>query len=140
MRVRGRHVCFMRGLCCADVLNLGPSPSSTPCLSASPSPALQRIRRGATVDKTVCRKNLGRLTRLYLKAEQERQHNYLKVGAGTGRWASWGDVMCARSLEASWASHGFRVLVLGLAKPASQLPSHSCTRRPVAPDRRTAPT
>ena len=39
----------------------------------------ERIRRGATVDKTVCRKNLGRLTRLYLKAEQERQHNYLTV-------------------------------------------------------------
>jgi len=32
------------------------------------------------VDKTVCKKNLGRLTRLYLKAEQERQHNYLKDG------------------------------------------------------------
>ncbi|KAI9161166.1 hypothetical protein LWI28_015047 [Acer negundo] len=30
--------------------------------------------------KTVCRKNLGRLTRLWLKAEQERQHNYLKDG------------------------------------------------------------
>ena len=43
----------------------------------------ERIRRGATVDKTVCRKNLGRLTRLYLKAEQERQHNYLKVWART---------------------------------------------------------
>ena len=41
----------------------------------------ERIRRGATVDKTVCRKNLGRLTRLYLKAEQERQHNYLKASA-----------------------------------------------------------
>lgn len=41
----------------------------------------ERIRRGATVDKTVCKKNLGRLTRLYLKAEQERQHNYLKVGS-----------------------------------------------------------
>ena len=41
----------------------------------------ERIRRGATVDKTVCRKNLGRLTRLYLKAEQERQHNYLKVSS-----------------------------------------------------------
>ena len=27
----------------------------------------ERIRRGATVDKTVCRKNLGRLTRLWLK-------------------------------------------------------------------------
>ncbi|KAL0429775.1 UNVERIFIED_CONTAM: Pre-processing-splicing factor 8A [Sesamum radiatum] len=40
----------------------------------------ERIRRGATVDKTVCRKNLGRLTRLWLKAEQERQHNYLKDG------------------------------------------------------------
>lgn len=40
----------------------------------------ERIRRGATVDKTVTRKNLGRLTRLYLKAEQERQHNYLKDG------------------------------------------------------------
>jgi pre-mRNA-processing factor 8 len=40
----------------------------------------ERIRRGATVDKTVCKKNLGRLTRLYLKAEQERQHNYLNDG------------------------------------------------------------
>ena len=40
----------------------------------------ERIRRGATVDKTVCKKNLGRLTRLYLKTEQERQHNYLKDG------------------------------------------------------------
>jgi len=29
----------------------------------------ERIRRGATVDKTVCKKNLGRLTRLWLKAE-----------------------------------------------------------------------
>ena len=40
----------------------------------------ERIRRGATVDKTVSRKNLGRLTRLYLKAEQERQNAYLKDG------------------------------------------------------------
>ncbi|KAJ0966420.1 hypothetical protein J5N97_027558 [Dioscorea zingiberensis] len=40
----------------------------------------ERIRRGATVDKTVFRKNLGRLTRLWLKAEQERQHNYLQDG------------------------------------------------------------
>ena len=27
----------------------------------------ERVRRGATVDKTVCKKNLGRLTRLFLK-------------------------------------------------------------------------
>jgi pre-mRNA-processing factor 8 len=40
----------------------------------------ERIRRGATVDKTVVKKNMGRLTRLYLKAEQERQSNYLKDG------------------------------------------------------------
>ncbi|KAG0699153.1 Pre-mRNA-processing-splicing factor 8 [Chionoecetes opilio] len=40
----------------------------------------ERIRRGATVDKTVCKKNMGRLTRLYLKSEQERQHNYQKDG------------------------------------------------------------
>ena len=40
----------------------------------------ERIRRGATVDKTVCKKNMGRLTRLFLKNEQERQHNYLKDG------------------------------------------------------------
>ncbi|CAA0831443.1 Pre-mRNA-processing-splicing factor [Striga hermonthica] len=40
----------------------------------------ERIRRGARVDKTVCRKNHGRLTRLWLKAEQERQNNYLKDG------------------------------------------------------------
>ncbi|KAG6384530.1 hypothetical protein SASPL_155664 [Salvia splendens] len=38
------------------------------------------LRYGSQVDKTVCRKNLGRLTRLWLKAEQERQHNYLKDG------------------------------------------------------------
>lgn len=40
----------------------------------------ERIKRGATVDKSVAKKNLGRLTRLWLKAEQERQHNYLKDG------------------------------------------------------------
>jgi pre-mRNA-processing factor 8 len=40
----------------------------------------ERMKRGATVDKTVAKKNLGRLTRLWLKAEQERQHNYLKDG------------------------------------------------------------
>jgi hypothetical protein len=40
----------------------------------------ERVRRGATVDKTVVKKNLGRLTRLWLKAEQERQFNYLKDG------------------------------------------------------------
>ncbi len=40
----------------------------------------ERIRRGATVDKTVAKKNLGRLTRLWLKSEQERQQNYLKDG------------------------------------------------------------
>ena len=40
----------------------------------------ERIRRGATVDKAVVKKNLGRLTRLYLKAEQERRHAYLKDG------------------------------------------------------------
>ncbi|CAD8150018.1 unnamed protein product [Paramecium pentaurelia] len=40
----------------------------------------ERIRRGATVDKTVCKKNLGRLTRLFLKQEQERQHNFMKDG------------------------------------------------------------
>ena len=41
----------------------------------------ERIRRGATVDKTVFKKNLGRLTRLHFKVEQKRQHNYLKDGA-----------------------------------------------------------
>ena len=40
----------------------------------------ERVARGATVDKTVCRKNVGRLARLWLKAEQERQHNYEKDG------------------------------------------------------------
>ncbi|KAJ2393526.1 pre-mRNA-splicing factor 8, partial [Coemansia sp. RSA 2611] len=40
----------------------------------------ERIRRGATVDKAIARRNCGRLTRLWLKAEQERQRNYLKDG------------------------------------------------------------
>ena len=34
----------------------------------------ERIKRGATVDKTVCKKNLGRLTRLWLKAPPRRPH------------------------------------------------------------------
>lgn len=38
------------------------------------------IRRGATVEKTVARKNLGRLTRLWVKNEQERQANFAKNG------------------------------------------------------------
>jgi pre-mRNA-processing factor 8 len=40
----------------------------------------ERIRRGAAVDKTIVKKNQGRLARLWLKAEQERQQNYLKDG------------------------------------------------------------
>ena len=32
------------------------------------------------MDKTVGKKNQGRLTRLYLRAKQERQHIYLKDG------------------------------------------------------------
>lgn len=40
----------------------------------------ERIRRGSTVDRTIVRKNQGRMARLWLKAEQERQHNYLKDG------------------------------------------------------------
>lgn len=39
-----------------------------------------RIRRGATVEKTVAKKNLGRLTRLWIKNEQERQTNFAKDG------------------------------------------------------------
>ncbi|KAL4077979.1 hypothetical protein J3A83DRAFT_4186230 [Scleroderma citrinum] len=38
------------------------------------------IWHGVTVDKAVVKKNLGCLTCLYLKAEQERQHGYLKDG------------------------------------------------------------
>ncbi|KAJ2888662.1 Pre-mRNA-processing-splicing factor 8, partial [Coemansia asiatica] len=44
----------------------------------------ERIRRGATVDKAVARRNAGRLTRLWLKAEQERQKGYLKDGPYVG--------------------------------------------------------
>ncbi|KAA8494906.1 Pre-mRNA-processing-splicing factor 8 [Porphyridium purpureum] len=40
----------------------------------------EKIRRGTTVDKTVMRKNTGRLARLWLKAEQERQSAYGRDG------------------------------------------------------------
>lgn len=40
----------------------------------------ERIRKGATVDKAVSKKNLGRLTRLWIKNEQERQQGYQKDG------------------------------------------------------------
>lgn len=39
-----------------------------------------RIRRGATVEKTTARKNLGRMTRLWLKAEQQRQQEFAENG------------------------------------------------------------
>ena len=40
----------------------------------------ERIRRGATVDKTVTKKNLGTSDAALAEGEQERQHNYLKDG------------------------------------------------------------
>ncbi|ODV88975.1 hypothetical protein CANCADRAFT_65636 [Tortispora caseinolytica NRRL Y-17796] len=40
----------------------------------------ERIKRGATIDRTAAKKNLGRLTRLWMKEEHERQSNYLKDG------------------------------------------------------------
>ncbi|SCW03879.1 LAFE_0H01046g1_1 [Lachancea fermentati] len=40
----------------------------------------ERIKRGVHVEKTVVRKNLGRLTRLWIKNEQERQQNIEKNG------------------------------------------------------------
>lgn len=40
----------------------------------------ERIRRGATVEKTVVKKNLGRLTRLWIKNEQERQKEFSEKG------------------------------------------------------------
>ena len=41
----------------------------------------ERICHGDTVDKNVFQKNLGRITRLKLKAEQERQKSYLAQGS-----------------------------------------------------------
>lgn len=40
----------------------------------------ERIKRGAHIEKTVVKKNLGRLTRLWLKNEQERQQQIEKNG------------------------------------------------------------
>eukprot|EP01018_Ginkgo_biloba_P010177 Gb_31052 [translate_table: standard] len=40
----------------------------------------ERIRRAATMDKAIYQKYRRRLTRLWLKEEQEQQHNYLKDG------------------------------------------------------------
>lgn len=40
----------------------------------------ERIRKGVSVEKTVAKKNLGRLTRLWIKAEQGRQLQFAKEG------------------------------------------------------------
>ncbi|KAG7660465.1 uncharacterized protein J8A68_006022 [[Candida] subhashii] len=40
----------------------------------------ERIKKGVGVEKTVAKKNLGRLTRLWIKNEQERQMNFGKDG------------------------------------------------------------
>ena len=58
----------------------------------------ERIRRGATVDKTVCKKNVGRLTRLFLKKEQERQSNYNKDGP----YVSTEEAIAIMNIMVSW--------------------------------------
>lgn len=58
----------------------------------------ERIRRGATVDKIVCKKNVGRLTRLFLKTEQERQQNYLAEGP----YVSTEEAVAFVSTAANW--------------------------------------
>jgi len=66
--------------------------------------ARERIKRGATVDKTVAKKNLGRLTRLWLKAEQERQYNYLKDGPYLTCVCSWaGRLACNAAMRTACA-------------------------------------
>lgn len=40
----------------------------------------ERIKKGASMEKAVQKKNLGRLTRIWIKNEQERQHGYQKDG------------------------------------------------------------
>lgn len=42
--------------------------------------ARERIERFVSIDKTAARKNMNRITRLYMKAEQDRQNSYLKDG------------------------------------------------------------
>lgn len=41
----------------------------------------EKIQRGASIEKTVVKKNLGRLTRLWIKNEQDRQLEYQKEGS-----------------------------------------------------------
>lgn len=41
----------------------------------------ERIQRGGSIEKTVVKKNLGRLTRLWIKNEQDRQLEYQKEGS-----------------------------------------------------------
>ena len=41
----------------------------------------ERIRKGVSIEKTVVNKNLGRLTRLWIKNEQDRQLEYQKEGS-----------------------------------------------------------
>ncbi|KAJ1979992.1 hypothetical protein H4R33_005585 [Dimargaris cristalligena] len=58
----------------------------------------ERVARGATVDKVAAKKNLGRLSRLWLKAEQERQHNYLKDGP----YVSAEEAVAIQAAMANW--------------------------------------
>jgi pre-mRNA-processing factor 8 len=61
----------------------------------------ERIRTGLTLDKTVCKKNVGRLTRLYFKNEQERQRNYLNEGP----YIMPDEVVAIHRLVVSWLEH-----------------------------------
>ncbi|KAG6421487.1 hypothetical protein SASPL_118040 [Salvia splendens] len=91
----------------------------------------ERIRRGATVDKTVCRKNLGRLTRLWLKAEQERQHNYLKDGP----YVTPEEAVATYTTTVHWLSYSVAVRLnqlqreeLGLIEQAYDNPHEALSR------------
>lgn len=65
----------------------------------------ERIRRGATVDKTVAKKNLGKLTRLAQKNEHERQASYSRDGSP----ATAEEMVTIRTLMQNWLEdRGFK--------------------------------
>jgi hypothetical protein len=78
----------------------------------------ERIKRGATVDKTVCRKNLGRLTRLYLKSEQVRQTRLLDSRAGP-TIDLWCGLACTISMTLGAALACANSMTVGAALPVN---------------------
>eukprot|EP00762_Andalucia_godoyi_P001187 ANDGO_02083.mRNA.1 Pre-mRNA-processing-splicing factor 8A len=87
----------------------------------------EKIKKGLVVDKILCRKNLGRISRLFLREEHERQNSYMRDGPyispqeGVGMYTAMVNWLHSRrhiiiSFPPTTYKHDMQILILALEK------------------------